>query len=41
MMMRAHEYIWGTVRWGHSGSSREKERVLMGEEDGSMLHIYI
>jgi hypothetical protein len=36
-----HECIWQTA-FGRSGDEgRGKEKILMGEEDGNMVHIYI
>jgi hypothetical protein len=35
-----HECIWGMVWGDQREEGRGKERVLCGEKDGSMLHIY-
>jgi hypothetical protein len=40
MMMMGHECKWGTVSRVLVVPGRVKERILRGEEDGSMLHIY-
>jgi hypothetical protein len=40
MMIMGHECLWGSV-WGGMERRGGKERILRGEEDGSMLHTYI
>jgi hypothetical protein len=40
MMITEHECIWGTFWEGLWMGGGGKERILQGEEDPGMLHIY-